>query len=88
MIKTCHLLDCSHTLAGEYLQQFEYPWQALDGIKELILSLGPNLGEDYEEVQPNVWVHKTATVFPSAYLGRTLHHWSGDRGAPLRLCSW
>ena len=33
------------------------------------MSLGPNLGEDYEEVQTNVWVHKTATVFPSAYLG-------------------
>jgi len=67
--KTCNLLDHSHTLAGEYLRQFEYPWQALDGIKNLILSLGPSLGEDYEEVQPTVWVHKTATVFPTAYLG-------------------
>jgi NDP-sugar pyrophosphorylase family protein len=31
--------------------------------------LGPTLGDDYEEVSENVWVHKTATVFPSAYLG-------------------
>ena len=69
MMKVIGLLDLSHSLAGEYLRQFEYPWQALDGIKDLILSLGPNLGEDYEEVQTNVWVHKTATVFPSAYLG-------------------
>ena len=29
-----------HTLAGEYLAGFQYPWQALDGIKELILTLG------------------------------------------------
>ena len=69
MIKICQLLDCSHTLAKDYLQQFEYPWQALDGIKELILSLGSALGDEYEQVQPNVWVHKKATVFPSAYLG-------------------
>ena len=63
------LFDLNHTLAADYLRQFTYPWQALDGIKELILSLGPTLGEEYEQVQPSVWVHKTATVFPSAYLG-------------------
>jgi len=70
MIKTCQLLDFSHTLAREYLQQFEYPWQALDGIKELILKLGPELSkEEYEEREPGVWVHKSAEVYPSAYLG-------------------
>lgn len=64
------LLDLSHTQAGEYLAQFEYPWQALDGIQDLILALGAALPkEEYDEVQPQVWVHKTAKVFPSAYLG-------------------
>ena len=64
------LLDLSHTLAGDYLAQFAYPWQALDGIKNLILALGPTLpAEEYDEVAPHVWVHKTAKVFPSAYLG-------------------
>ena len=63
------LFDLSHTLAGDYLARFEYPWQALDGVKELILTLGPALGEDYEERAPQVWVHRTADVFPSAWLG-------------------
>ena len=63
------LLDLSHTLAGDYLSRFTYPWEALDGIKALILALGPTLGPDYEERAPQVWVHKTAKVFPSAYLG-------------------
>ncbi len=63
------LLDLSHTLAGDYLSRFTYPWEALDGIKALILAIGPALGEDYEERAPQVWVHKTAKVFPSAYLG-------------------
>ena len=63
------LLDLSHTLAQDYLSGFTYPWEALDGIKALILALGPTLGPDYEERAPQVWVHKTAKVFPSAYLG-------------------
>ena len=59
MLKTSDLYDLSHTMAGDYLANFEYPWQALKGIKDLILTLGPQLGEDYEEVAPSVWVHKT-----------------------------
>ncbi len=64
------LFDLDHTLAGDYLAQFTYPWEALGGIKEFILELGPTLDKaEYEEVSENVWVHNTAKVFPSAYLG-------------------
>ena len=68
-LKTTGLFDLSHTLAGEYLARFEYPWQALDGIRDLILSIGPTLGEGYEERAPQVWVHETAKVAPTAFLG-------------------
>ena len=68
-MNTTGLFDLSHTLAGDYLARFAYPWQALDGIKELILTLGPALGDDYEERAPQVWVHKTASVAPTAFLG-------------------
>ena len=63
------LYDLDHTLAADYLSGFTYPWEALKGIKDLILQLGSQLGDDYEEVSEHVWVHKTAKVFPSAYLG-------------------
>ena len=69
MLNTLQLFDLNHSLAASYLSGFEYPWQALSGIKNLILTLGPSLGEAYEEVSPTVWVHKTATVAPTAYLG-------------------
>ncbi len=69
MMKTADLYDLTHSAAGAYLAGFEYPWQALAGIKSLILSLGPTLGEDYIEREPTVWVHKTAKVAPTAYLG-------------------
>ncbi len=63
------LYDLDHTMAKDYLSQFTYPWEALKGIKDLIIELGKNLGDDYNEVSENVWVHKDAKVFPSAYLG-------------------
>ena len=69
MLKTRDLYDLNHTMAAAYLADFDYPWQALKGIRDLILTLGPTLGEAYTEISPTVWVHKTATVFPSAYLG-------------------
>ncbi len=61
--------DLEHTLAADYLRQFTYPWEALKGIRDLILALGPTLGSEYEERGPQVWVHRLARVFPSAYLG-------------------
>ena len=69
MMNTEELLDLRHTLASDYLRQFSQPWQALGGIRELILQLGPQLGQDYIESSPQVWVHTTATVAPTAYLG-------------------
>ena len=69
MITTLQLYDLNHSLAGVYLAGFAYPWQALKGIKDLILNLGPTLGEAYTEVAPAVWVHHTAVIAPTAYLG-------------------
>ena len=69
MYTIADLYDLDHTLAKDYLSGFTYPWEALKGIKDLILSLGPTLGEDYREISEHVWVHKTAVVYPSAYLG-------------------
>ncbi|MBR1393369.1 MAG: UDP-N-acetylglucosamine pyrophosphorylase [Ruminococcus sp.] len=70
MLKISDMYSLEHSLAGEYLSQFEYPWEALSGIKELIIKLGESLDKnEYDEVSPQVWVHKTAKVFPTAYLG-------------------
>ncbi len=69
-LKTSDLLDFSHTLAAEYLKQTRYPWEALSGIGDLILSLGAELdGMEYEEISPRVWVHKSAKIAPTAFIG-------------------
>ena len=65
-----NLFDLSHTMAADYLAGFTYPWEALGGIKDLILTLGAGLDPAaYTEVSPQVWVHNTATVAPTAWLG-------------------
>lgn len=70
MIKTEALFDLTRTLAGDYLEGFEYPWQALQGIEGLIFSIGETLDKDeYYQPSPNVWIHKTAAVSPSAFIG-------------------
>ena len=69
MYQTRELFDITHSMAGDYLSGFEYPWQALKGIRDLILTLGPRLGEEYTETAPQVWVHKSAQIAPSAYIG-------------------
>jgi NDP-sugar pyrophosphorylase family protein len=70
MYKITDLYDLDHTAAKDYLSQFTYPWEALAGIKEFIIKLGSTLDpKEYTEVSPQVWVSKTAKVFPSAYLG-------------------
>lgn len=68
-MKIQEMYDLEHTLAKSYLEQFTYPWQALKGIKDFILALGPTLPKEYKEVSPQVWVHETATVASTAFLG-------------------
>ncbi len=73
MYTTKNLLDLDHTLAKDYLSNFEYPWQSLKGISDEIIRIGKSLNKDeYDEVKENVWIHKTAKVFESAYLGAPL----------------
>lgn len=69
-IRMRDLYDLSHTIAADYLGKFTYPWEALKGISDMIISIGQSLNKsEYDNLSENVWVHKTAKVFPSAYLG-------------------
>jgi NDP-sugar pyrophosphorylase family protein len=69
-VKISDLYDLSHTAAKDYLSRFTYPWEALKGISSFIIELGKTLSPDeYDNPSENVWVHKTAKVSPTAYLG-------------------
>lgn len=68
-LRTQELFDLTHTAAGELLNKTEYPWEALPQISGLILALGASLpAGDYERAGENVWIHKTAKIYPNNYI--------------------
>ncbi len=69
MIKTKDMYALEHTAAAPLLAQTEYPWEALAGIGDFILALGPTLDPaEYDHPQTDVWIARDAEVFPSAYI--------------------
>lgn len=69
-IKITELYDLTKTIAADYLSKFTYPFEALKGISEFIISLGESLDSSvYEKRGENVWVAKSAKVAPTAFLG-------------------
>ena len=63
------LFDLTHTQAAEYLGAFEYPWEALQGLKGFVRELGKTLDQaEYQEIEPEIWVHSSAVIAPTARL--------------------
>lgn len=64
-----NLYNLDETIAKELLETVEYPWEVLSKIKDYIIALGKNLPKDqFDEVKENVWVAKSANVYPTAFI--------------------
>ena len=80
------LYDLTHSVAGDYLAGFKYPWEALRGIGDFIVSLGKTLDpQKFEKRENNVWVAKSAKVAPTAFLGENCII---DENAEVRHCAF
>lgn len=63
------LFNLDETMAKELFAEVTYPWEVLPGIGEFIQKIGQTLSEtDYQKVGEDVWIAKTATVAPTAYI--------------------
>lgn len=70
MIKTREIFSLDKSLAGEYLKKYCYPWQAVGDIRDIILAVSQGLDKgEYLNLQKDVWVHKSAKIAPTAYIG-------------------
>lgn len=72
-METCkikNLYNLNETIASALFEGAEYPWEVLPKISAFILELGSTLSkEEYDQVSENIWIAKSATVDPTAYIG-------------------
>ena len=80
------LFDLNETIAAELFEGLTYPWEALPKIGDFIVKLGQSLPQDkFVQHGENVWISKTAKVFPSAYIhGPAII----DEDAEIRHCAF
>ena len=79
------LFEPGRSLAWGHISRFAYPWEALPGIRGLILELGAGLDEsEYDRRGEGVWIHKTASVAASVHFGSAV---IVGAGAQLRHCA-
>lgn len=68
-LKIINLYNLKETIAAELFKGLDYPWQALPLIGDFIKKLGSTLDKDeYDNPAENVWIAKSASVAPSAYI--------------------
>lgn len=84
-LKTENLLDLSCSIAGEELSKYEFPWEAVPHIKEIILKLAQAPDGDYDEISEGVFVHKSAKIAPTAFIGSPAII---CEGAEIRHCAF
>ena len=69
MKNTDMFADLSATLAARLFAETTYPWEVLPLIKAFVRALGPTLPtEEYDHPSEEVWVHKSAILFPNVYI--------------------
>lgn len=69
MLNISNLLNLKETIAKDIFKGLSYPWEALPKISDFIIELGRSLPEsEYTKTGENIWISKSATVFPSAYI--------------------
>ena len=64
-----NLYDLRNTMARPLLENLTYPWEALPLIGAFIVELGKTLSpDDYELRGENIWVAKSAKLYPNIYI--------------------
>ena len=71
-METCkikNLYNLKETIAKDLFEGAVYPWEVLPKISDFIKKLGATLSEEeYEKRGEDIWIAKSATVAPTAYI--------------------
>lgn len=83
-IKELYTLE--ETIAASIFDEITYPWEVLPKISDFIIKLGNTLPEEkYEKRDGNIWIAKSAKIYPSAYIGGPAII---DEEAEIRHCAF
>lgn len=67
--KISNLYNLDETITKDLFEGATYPWEVLPKISAFILQLGSTLSEEeYEKIGEDVWIARSATVAPTAYI--------------------
>ena len=67
--KIQNLFSLENTIAAQLLKKYIYPWEVLPDISKFIIELGNTLSEkEYDSLEENVWISKTANIAKTAYI--------------------
>ena len=82
---TTNFYEGEHSIAYEHIKKFDYPWEAVSKIGEIIKSIIPTLSDDFIEIDEGVFVFKgvdipkTALILPPTII---------CEGAEIRNCAY
>ena len=85
-MRVAELFSPGHTLVWEQLIKLEFPWEAISMISLYVKETGAKLKlSEYDKRADNVWIHKTAKIAPSAFLGENIII---GAGTDVRHCAY
>ena len=61
-MKTKDLFKIGSSIADKFIKEYEYPFEVLPNIKDIILEIGNNLDDNYYLLKENIWVSKSAKI--------------------------
>ena len=84
--KIKNLYNLEETIATKIFEGAIYPWEVLPKIEDFIIELGNTLSpEEYDKVGEDIWIAKSATVAPTAYIkGPAIR----GKNAEIRHCAF
>jgi len=84
-MKTKEIFLSNDSIAYKFIKSFEYPFEVLPNIKDYIINLGKTLNSDFNKIEENIWIHKSAKISKTAYIkGPCII----DENAEIRHCAF
>jgi len=59
---TRDILKTNNSIADSFIKEYNYPYEIIPNIKDIIIKIGNTLNNDYIKKEDNIWIHKTANI--------------------------